>query len=61
MKEDCIICDKCKEGTITAKKICRLRWKVSCSKCDNAQILYYPQLLAYINVLTYGEYDGKIF
>jgi len=61
MNEDHISCDKCKKGTITAKKICRLRWKVSCDGCDNAQILYYPQLLAYISILTYGDSNGKIF
>jgi hypothetical protein len=52
---EAIICDKCNKGKITAKKHCRLRWLVSCDSCDNKQLLYYPQLMAYIKVITYGK------
>ena len=54
--EDNIKCDKCNIGNIKVEKICKLRWKVTCNYCKNLLILEYPQLLAYLKILTTGAY-----
>lgn len=46
--DDKILCNKCKKGYIKVSRVCKLRWKVECSDCNYKEIMYYPQLVGFV-------------
>lgn len=52
-----IKCFKCDSGSLKVERACRLKWRISCNKCDYKEILYTAQMRGLIESLTKKEYD----